>query len=184
MMERLTTKAMKNLLCFFFLISIASSAQKLSLDKSKVSFFSKAAIEDIKAENVKTVSILNLTSGEVAFSVPIADFEFDKALMKQHFNEKYLESEKFPRSTFSGKLEGFDASKKSTQQVVAKGKLTIHGITKEVLVPGTVEWINDQLVTKSVFKVKLVDYKIKIPKMLWQKITEEIEITLEFNYKL
>lgn len=184
MMGRLTTNAMKNLLAFLLLISIASSAQKLSLEKSKVSFFSKAAIEDIKAENAKTVSILNLTSGEVAFSVPITDFEFDKALMKQHFNEKYLESEKYPKSTFSGKLEGFDASKKSTQQVIAKGKLTIHGVTKDVAVPGTVEWTNDQLVAKSVFNVKLVDYKIKIPKMLWQNIAEEIEITLEFNYKL
>lgn len=62
--------------------------------------------------------------------------------------------------------------------------MTIHGVTKEVALPGTVEWTNDQLVAKSVFKVKLVDYKIKIPRMLWQNIAEEIEVTIEFNYKL
>ncbi|MBS1553370.1 MAG: YceI family protein [Bacteroidetes bacterium] len=175
---------MRILLVVLLSVSIHASAQKLSLEKSKVSFFSKAAIEDIKAENYKAASVLNVSTGEVAFSIPISDFEFDKSLMKQHFNEKYMESEKFPKATFAGKFEGFDPSKKATQNVMAKGKLTIHGVTQEVSVPGTVEWMTDRLLAKSVFKVKLADYKIKIPKMLWQNIAEEVEVTLEFNYKL
>ncbi|MCX8489944.1 MAG: YceI family protein [Cyclobacteriaceae bacterium] len=175
---------MRILFVLLLFVSISGSAQKLSAEKSKVSFFSQAAIEDIKAENTKSISILNLATGEVAFSIPISDFEFEKSLMKQHFNEKYLESEKYPKSTFAGKLGGFDPAKKSIQQVTAKGKLTIHGVTQEVIIPGTIDLTGNQIVAKSVFKVKLVDYKIKIPKMVWQKIAEEIEVTLEFNYKL
>jgi polyisoprenoid-binding protein YceI len=175
---------MKNLLIVFLLISASVSAQKLSLEKSKVSFFSKATVEDIKAENAKTTSIFNVATTEVVFSIPITDFEFEKSLMKQHFNEKYLESEKFPKSTFSGKLSGYDSNAKGEQKVVAKGKLTMHGVTKEVEIPGTLEWTADKVIAKSVFKVKLEDYKIKIPKLLWQNIAEVIEVTLEFNYKL
>lgn len=175
---------MRILLVLLFSVSIHAVAQKLSLEKSRVSFFSKAAIQDIKAENYKAASVLNASTGEVAFSIPISEFEFDKALMKQHFNEKYMESEKFPKATFTGKFDGFDPAKKTTQEVMAKGKLTIHGVTQEVAVPGTVEWMTDRLQAKSVFKVKLADYKIKIPKLLWQNIAEEVEVTLEFNYKL
>jgi hypothetical protein len=100
-------KILTTLLLSMLLASFAV-AQKLNSHSSKVSFFSKAAVEDIKAENVKSTSIFNVTTGDAAFIIPIVDFEFDKSLMKQHFNEKYLESEKYPKSTFAGKLVGFN----------------------------------------------------------------------------
>lgn len=175
---------MKNLVLILLLVPTIANAQKLSLEKSKVSFFSKAAVEDIKAENAKATSIFNTATGEVVFTIPISDFKFEKSLMEKHFNEKYMESEKFPRSTFAGKLLGYDAAERGEQKVTAKGKLTIHGVTKEIEVPGTVEWSADKVVAKAIFSVKLEDYKIKIPKLLWQNIAEVVEVTLEFNYKL
>lgn len=116
--------------------------------------------------------------------VPIKDFEFDKDLMKQHFNEKYLETEKFPKAQFGGKLVGYDKSTSGVQSVTADGKLTIHGVTKQVSILGTIEITSDSKVQmKAKFKVKLVDYKIKIPQVVWQNIAEEIEVSIEFLMK-
>jgi polyisoprenoid-binding protein YceI len=176
-------KILTTLLLSMLLASFAV-AQKLNSHSSKVSFFSKAAVEDIKAENVKSTSIFNVTTGDAAFIIPIVDFEFDKSLMKQHFNEKYLESEKYPKSTFAGKLVGFNPSAKGAQSVVAKGKLSIHGVVREVEIPATLEWTTTNVLAKAVFKVKLEDYKIKIPKLLWKNIAEEVEVTVEYNYAL
>lgn len=167
------------LVCF---ASIAWS-QKYSIDKSQVSFFSDAAIEDITAENKKASGIFNAASSDIAFSIPIIEFQFAKALMKEHFNEKYMDTEKYPKSTFQGKISGFDPKATGRQSVKATGKLTIHGETKDIDVPGTVEKQGDNYVMKSKFIVKLEDYKITIPQLMWQKIAEQVEVTLDFTFK-
>jgi polyisoprenoid-binding protein YceI len=164
------------------LAGTASLAQKYVVEKSLVSFFSDAAIEDIKAENKKAVSIFNIETGEIVFSVPINEFKFEKSLMQEHFNEKYMESDKYPKSTFQGKIVGYNAAQ-TVQQVKAVGKLTIHGVAKEIEIPGTIEAQGEKLVMRSKFIVKLVDYKIEIPKLLWQNIAEQVEVTLDFIYK-
>jgi hypothetical protein len=82
------------------LFSVRSYSQKFTAEKSHVSFFSDAAIEDISAENTKASSIFNTATSEIVFSIPIKDFRFAKALMQEHFNEKYMDSEKFPKATF------------------------------------------------------------------------------------
>jgi polyisoprenoid-binding protein YceI len=158
-------------------------AQKFVLTKSTVTFFSDAAIEDIKATNTKTSSLLNATTGEIVFSVPITEFQFDKSLMRTHFNEKYMESEKYPKALFQGKIIGMMAEAKEEQAVKAKGKLTIHGVTKEVEIPGTIQFNASEVVAKAKFMVRLEDYKIKIPQLLWQNIAEEVEVTVDFTYK-
>jgi hypothetical protein len=164
-------------------VTIAAIAQKYSTEKTFVSFFSDAAIEDITAENTKAVGAFNASTGDIAFSVPIKDYEFQKSLMKEHFNEKYMETEKFPKSTFQGKVTGFDANATAVQQVTSKGKLTIHGQTKEVDIPGTIEKQGEKLLMKSKFIVKLEDYNITIPQLLWQNIAEQVEVTVEFTFK-
>jgi hypothetical protein len=176
--------AAKTFLGFYVLMSLASvsTAQKFTTEKSNVTFFSSATIEDIKAENIKSVSIYNQETSDVAFSIPIKDFEFDKSLMKEHFNEKYMDTEKYPKATFQGKFSGF-GSGTGAQRVQAKGKLTIHGVTREVEIPGTMEWVAGKINAMAKFKVKLEDYKIKIPQLLWQNIAEEVEVTVEFTYK-
>lgn len=158
-------------------------AQKYTAEKSHVSFFSDAAIEDITAKNAKSSSLFNAATGDIAFSIPIKDFEFAKSLMKEHFNEKYMDTEKYPKSTFQGKITGFDPAASGAQQVKATGKLSIHGVTRDVEIPGTIEKQGENLQMKSKFMVKLEDHKIAIPQLLWQNIAEQVEVTVDFLYK-
>jgi polyisoprenoid-binding protein YceI len=102
--------------------------------------------------------------------------------MQVHFNEKYLESEKFPKSTFVGTLKGFDITKEGVQNVTASGRLSIHGVNKEMSMPGTLEVKGRNIVMKSKFKVKLADFNITIPQVVWQNISEEVEISVNFTY--
>jgi polyisoprenoid-binding protein YceI len=157
--------------------------QKYVIEKSYVSFFSHAAIEDIKADNKKVSSIFNVATGEVVFSIPINEFQFAKSLMQEHFNEKYMESDKYPKATFQGKVSAFDLQVNGQQQAKATGKLTIHGVTRDVEIPGTLEKQGDKLAMKSKFVVKLADYKITIPQLLWKNIAEQVEVTVDFLYK-
>src|SRR5882757_6973606 len=168
-------------LALFF--SLSSKAQKFTAEKTYVKFFSDAAIEDITAENTKSSSIFNETTGDVVFSIPIKEFEFAKSLMKEHFNEKYMETEQFPKSTFSGKISGYQSAVAGEQKATAAGKLTIHGVTQDVQLSGTIVNANGTITMKAKFMVKLADYKIKIPQLLWKNIAEEVEVTVEFNYK-
>lgn len=158
-------------------------AQKYTAEKAFISFFSDAAIEDITAENTKVSTIFNSTTGDIVFSVPIKDFKFAKALMQEHFNEKYMESEKFPKATFQGKLINFDMTKGGSQDARAQGKLTIHGVTNEIDVPGTFEVSGKKVTMKSKFMVKVADYEITIPQLLFQNIAEQVEVTVDFTYK-
>ena len=173
----------KYLLVFLMVSSLNTLAQKYSVDKSMIVFFSDAAIEDITAKNTKASSIFNVETGDIAFSIPIKDFEFAKKLMKEHFNEKYMETEKFSKSTFQGKVSGFDVKSTGSQAAKATGKLTLHGVTKDIEVPGTVEIEGDKLILKSKFKVKLEDYGVARPQLLWQNIAEEVEVSIDFSYK-
>ncbi|NOS94500.1 MAG: YceI family protein [Cyclobacteriaceae bacterium] len=164
------------------MVPASTFAQKYAATKSVVSFYSHATIEDIKAATTTSIGLADLSTNAVAFSITIKDFVFDKNLMQEHFNEKYMESEKYPKATFQGKIEGFDASKKGEQAVKAVGKLTMHGVTKDVELPGTMEAITDtSLSIKTTFTVKLEDYKIKIPQVLWQNIAESIEVKVDFT---
>jgi polyisoprenoid-binding protein YceI len=176
---------MKRLILIAVLVSanFACFSQKYVVEKGRVSFFSDATIEDIKADNVKSVSIINTTTADVAFSIPVAEFQFEKELMQEHFNEKYLETDKYPKATFQGKIEGFLLSTTTQQTVKAVGKLSLHGITKDVSIPGTILVTNNKLALESKFIVKLADYEIKIPQLMWQNIAEQVEVTLNFTYK-
>lgn len=174
----------RNFLTIVLLASIVpAAAQKYTAEKAFISFFSDAAIEDITADNTKVTTIFNSSTGDVAFSVPMKEFKFAKSLMQEHFNEKYIESEKFPKATFQGKVSDFDASKKGPQQCHAAGKLTIHGVTKDIDVPGTMEVDGKKITMKSKFMVKVADYNITIPQLLFQNIAEEVEVTVDFTYK-
>lgn len=171
------------LVCGLGSLATNVQGQKFSTEKTFVSFFSDAAIEDISAENTKAVGAFNAATGDIAFSVPVKDYEFEKSLMKEHFNEKYMETEKFPKSTFQGRITGYDSSAAGVQNVSSKGKLSIHGQTNEVEIPGTIEKQGDKLVMKSKFIVRLEDYKIAIPQLLWRNIAEQVEVTVDFTFR-
>lgn len=174
---------MKKLLIVFALtlISVWAFGQKKYITRTgHVSFFSDAPLEDITADNHQVTAILK-TTGEVAYKVPIKSFEFTKALMQEHFNENYMESDKFPEATFSGTIQDVskvDFTKSGTYKTTVKGKLTIHGVTKEVSVPGEVivDIANGKVTNKTTFNVALKDYGIKNDKA--NQIADTIAITV------
>jgi hypothetical protein len=166
---------------FFFISAFAQN--KFGIEKSKLSFFSDGAIEDIKAVNTRVTSIYDKAKGDIAFLVRIKDFHFSKKLMQVHFNEKFMESEKYPKATFFGIVVGYSGEKQGVQSVVAVGKLFIHGVTKEVKIPGTMELQGSNINLKTKFKIRLADYNITIPQVVWQNIAEEVELDLDFLYK-
>jgi hypothetical protein len=163
--------------------SAAGAQQRFFAEKPSITFFSDGVVEDITASNRKVTSIFDATNGEIAYLTSVKDFQFVNSLMQTHFNEKYLETEKFPKSSFQGKITGFNYGAGGTQQVKAAGKLTIHGVTREIEVPGTIEVSGSKLILKAKFLVKLEDYKITIPQVVWDKIAQQVEVTLDFVYR-
>lgn len=155
-------------------------AQSYKTTNGKVSFFSSAPVEDIKADNSKVSGIFDAQTGNLAFLVPINGFRFDKSLMQEHFNEKFLESHKYPEATFEGKLSGYNTAKTGTQIARANGNLTIHGLTVRSDIPGTIKFQDNQVFMEAKFLVKLEDHEIQIPKVLFYNIAEEVEVTVNF----
>jgi len=172
-----------SILVMLLLGYVASPAQKFTAEHGELSFFSDGIVEDIEAKNGQVGSLFDAGNGDVVFIAKIRDFVFPKSLMREHFNEKYMETERFPKATFQGKLVGVKTGAAGEQRVRAVGKLNMHGVTRDIDVPGTVEFNGGKLVTKSKFKVKLEDYNIKIPTLVWQNIAEEVEVRVEFTYK-
>jgi polyisoprenoid-binding protein YceI len=174
---------MKKLLLLALLLpTFAFSQKKYSSEMSLLTFFSDGIIEDIQAKNTRVTSIMDVVKGEMAFLVRIKEFQFEKKLMQTHFNEKFMESEKYPKATFLGTFKGFDPSKSGSQPVTAKGKLFIHGIYRDVTVPGTMEVKGNSIVVKAAFKVRLEDYNIAIPQILFKNIAEEVDVKLNITY--
>ncbi|MBT1686992.1 YceI family protein [Dawidia soli] len=157
--------------------------QRFVLEQSSISFHSDGVIEDIAATNTNVSSIFDASKGEIAYLLNMKDFQFPKKLMQVHFNEKYVESEKYPRASFEGKIVGFDPAVEGLQQVNAVGRMTIHGVTKDVQFPGTVERKGGMLAMKANFILKLQDYAIKVPQIVWQNIAQQVEVTVDFNYR-
>ncbi len=172
----------KILLLIICTCSLSVFGQKYMTEKSSVKFFSSAAVEDIAATNIMAIGMFDLETSEIAFSIPITEFKFVKSLMREHFNEKYMESEKFSKSTFQGKITGYQRGIVGSQAATATGKLTIHGVTRDVVVPGTIEFASGQIVVKSKFIVKLVDYSITRPQLLWKNIAEQVEVAVDFTF--
>lgn len=168
---------------FLLLACTAVKAQVYQSYKSGTSFFSEAPLEDIAAHNDGGASVLNTESNEIVFVVPIRGFQFRKSLMQEHFNENYLESDKYPTATFKGKVQDFDASRQGKQQVQAEGTLTIHGVERPVRVEGTLEKKGEELHLVSSFEVALEDYKIEIPRIVIRNIAEVVAVKLEYFYK-
>lgn len=162
-------------------LSLSGMAQKYMTRTGKVTFFSSTPVENIEAFNNDVSGVLDSKTGEVVFIVPIKSFKFEKALMQEHFNENYMESDKFPKADFKGKLANPGAvnfSKDGSYPVQLQGKLTIHGVTKEVTLPGTVTVKGNAVTAHSKFNVKTADYGIRIPAMVESKIAKQIEVTV------
>ena len=145
-------------------------------------FFSKTPVLDIEAVNKKTGAILNPSTKDLAIQAKITDFQFPNKLMQEHFNENYLESERFPSTKFAGKIkEDIDLTKPGTYPVTAEGNLTIHGVTKPVQVKGTIVATATALQVNFSFQVRTADYQIEVPTLVFDKIAETIAISGKLN---
>jgi polyisoprenoid-binding protein YceI len=170
-------------------LSISVSAQNRFFTKTgHIDFFSHTAVEDIKAVNDQVTSFLDIATGEMIFSVLSRSFQFPKPLMQEHFNENYMESEKFPKASFAGKiadLKAVDFTKPGKYQVKVSGKLTIHGVTKDVETIGELSVVGtDKIDGTSVFSVKPEDYDIRIPSVVKANFAESMKVTVQMNYQL
>ena len=161
----------------------AAHAQDRYFTKTgNVEFLSKAPLEDIEAQNKTVTAVLDTKTGALQFSVQMKSFEFEKALMQQHFNDNYVESDKFPKAEFRGVVVNNAAvnySKDGAYPVTVKGKLTMRNISKDIEVPGTIKVAGGKIEAISTFSIRLSDYKIAIPSPVKNKIANEIKITVD-----
>ncbi|WP_201977329.1 YceI family protein [Hymenobacter rubidus] len=157
----------------------ASAQNKYMTKTGQVSFFSSSPIEDIEAKNQQVAAVLDFGTGQLAFSVPIKAFVFKRTLMQEHFNENYLESDKFPKATFAGRFNGCDAAMLATagpHNVQVEGDLTLHGVTHHVQVPASVELKSGQLLAFATFPVASADYNIEIPLLVRNNIAKIVTV--------
>ncbi len=142
--------------------------------KGTIHFFSETALKDIEATSKKTTAFFNTETNEVQFRVPIKSFNFENSLMQDHFNTQYMESDKYPVAEFKGKLNEI--------RTKVSGDLTIHGITKPYETTITLVKEGNGYSGTTVFNVLLEDHEIKIPKVMFQKIAEEIRIDVQIDF--
>jgi len=152
---------------------------------ARINLYSKAPIEDIEGTSTSGTSVYDPVSGELVFSVAIRSFHFNKSKMEEHFNENYLESDKYPRAIFKGKVkEHIDVSQNGTFPVTVTGDLDVHGVKQPRTVSGSMAINNGVITMSSEFMVKCVDHNIPIPKIVFHNIAETIRIRVSATYSV
>lgn len=149
-------------------------------ENARVSFMSDAPLEVISAKSSKLRGVIDTAKQTFAWSVDVRTFEgFNSPLQREHFNENYMESKKYPKASFSGKLiEKIDFRKNGTYTIRTKGQLNIHGVDQERIIKCLIEVLGNKIKVQSTFTVLLVDHNISIPKVVYQKIAEEIVVSV------
>lgn len=157
----------------------SASAQIYMAKTCVVSFFSAAPMENIEAVNKAAKPILNTSTNEIAVRVTITGFKFESPLMEEHFNENYMESEKYPHATFKGKIqENIDYTKDGEHKVTVKGALDMHGVSKDRTIDGVLSIKGGVITITTKFNVHVADHKIEVPSMYVKNIAEDVEVKL------
>jgi hypothetical protein len=166
------------------MVQAAPQQPVFNVSKGSITFRSDAPLEVIKAGSEELKGKLDAGKKLFAFSIKINSFKgFNSALQKEHFNENYLESGKYPDASFSGKIiEEVDFAKDGTHSIRAKGRLNIHGVAQERIIKSELSIKNGQVAIKSNFTVFLADHGIPIPKVVHEKLASEIKV--EVNAQL
>jgi len=179
----------RNILFLIFAICFSNHgfAQNRYYTKTgTITFTAGTRLEDIDAINKSVTSIFDTSTGQIEFAVLIKGFEFKRGLMQEHFNENYMESEKFPKSIFKGKSEDLtkiNFKKDGTYPIIVKGILEVHNVKKEAQVPGSIKVQGGVITSASSFKIQLADYDIKIPGAVKDKISPAVDIKIDCTYK-
>jgi hypothetical protein len=152
---------------------------------STITFFAGTPVEDIDAVNKKAVSFLNIESGEVVVSIPNREFHFKRALMEDHFNENYMESEKYPKSEFKGSIDNPTGIQWNAGEydITVTGTLSIHGVSKRRTLPAHIRIGGEKIDTEMKFNIPLADHHIDRPQILWEKLAETVEVHATITYE-
>jgi polyisoprenoid-binding protein YceI len=158
-------------------------AQQLATHSGEIKFeATMPALEEIAATNNTASCIFDEANGSFVALALVKAFKFKAPLMEEHFNENYIESSKFPKATFKGKVLNFDAEKLSTTKTIydLEGDLTMHGVTKKIKTKISLSVNGGKVTATSNFIVKPVDYKIEIPSIVKNKIAENVKVAINF----
>jgi len=178
-------KFRKEIILIFCFLPMAVISQGRYITKTgEISFeASVPSFEEVKAKNNNVSAIVNSDTGEFAALALIKGFRFKVALMEEHFNENYIESSKFPKATFKGKIIDFELSKlsESGKEFIVSGTITMHGVDKLVELPATLTIVDNTISMKLRFTLKPEDFNIEIPKIVSSKIAEEIDVIANYS---
>lgn len=166
--------------------ALTSTGQKHFTKSGKISFVSDAPLEKIEAINHQASSVIDLETGRIQWAVLIKAFEFEKALMEEHFNENYMESSKFPKATFKGKIADYgkiDLKHDNEIVTMVSGTLEIHGVAREVDIPVSLMVNKSTLTGHTKFEVLLSDYDIEIPAVVADNLSNTVEIEVKASYE-
>ncbi len=176
-------KRISLVISYLLMVGLVLQAQDKYFTKTGlVSFYSVAPLEDIEAHHRSVTAILDTKSGSLQFMLLVNGFEFDKELMQEDFNEDYLQTGKFPKSEFKGQVvnnAAINYSKDGEYPARVKGMLTIHGETKEMEAAGKITITQGRILMTAVFNILLSDYNVPISKLVKDKISNKVKITLE-----
>lgn len=164
-----------------FLFNMVNAQKKYFTKTGNASFRAGTAVEDIDGINKSTTCIFDAATGDIQFAILVKGFEFKSALMMEHFNENYMESDKYPKSTFKGKITNLDKinfQKDGTYPVTVKGSLEIHGVKNDIETTGSFKVTGEIVLATADFSVALEDYKIEIPSLVKDKISKTAKIQI------
>jgi polyisoprenoid-binding protein YceI len=165
-----------------FGITAETAAQKFITRSARISFISTAPLEDIEGKNKSVIAAIDSKTGAVQFSVTMKGFEFEKSKMQEHFNENYVESDKYPKAEFKGAITNnkeINYSKPGTYNAKVNGKLTLHGVSRAVTANGTITVLNDGIQVSSAFSITVADYKISIPAAVKNKVAKTVKVIVD-----
>lgn len=171
-------------LLLFTGIMCGYSQEKYITKSGHISFFSSTPVEDIQADNKQVLSIVDTTNGKVAIAILMKSFLFDKSLMQEHFNENYVESDRYPKAIFKGDITNLNAVLTGAKEAIIKGSLNLHGVSKPITV--TSAYITKDtkgILLKGNFAVKPADFNIKIPSVVQNNIANEVVVSFELNHE-
>ncbi len=167
---------------FLVVSSVTAFGQLYTTRTGLIGFFSKTPLEDIKADNKQVYAVIDVGKKNLAFSLLMKGFLFERALQQEHFNENYVESDKFPKANFTGMYSGeVNLQKDGSYPVTVKGNLTIHGVTKNIETPATLEVKAGKLMGMAKFNVSPEDYAIIIPSLVRDKIAKQVTISIQID---
>lgn len=174
---------MKHLILILLLFnSLISDAQTFLTRNGFIGFYSKTPMEDIRAENKQAYAMIDVAKKNIAFTLLVKGFTFQKQLMQTHFNENYAESDRYPKASFVGTYNGdVDVLKNGVYPVVVKGQLTFHGVTRSIEAPASIEVQDGVLTGKSEFNLKPADFNIQIPALVRDKIAQQMDIRVHIK---